>query len=237
MAKAEQMIAFVKAKNSSFDGKIAEAFIKVGNKYGIRGDIAFCQSIIETGWFKFSGGTAVTPDQHNYCGMGVTSKGMKGAIFNTIEDGVTAQIQHLFAYATKTAIPTGDTLLDPRFKYVTRGIAPNWEDLSNRWAMNANYGTHILDMYSQLIKTPIPTPVPTTPVPKPEQKPEVPTAHVVQKTAQKEVFFTATEIGHTHFDSVIIDGKGYISASDAAQLLGFKAVYDKLTKEIVFIKE
>lgn len=228
VAKVEQMISFVQAKNPGFDGKIAEAFLKVGNKYGVRGDIAFCQSIIETGWFKFTGGTAVTPDQHNYCGMGVTSKGMKGASFDTIEDGVAAQIQHLFAYASKASLPAGEKLLDPRFKYVTRGIAPNWEDLSNRWAMNPNYGAHILSMYAQLLLTPIPTVKP---------EPEVPKTHVVQKTEQKEVFFTATEIGHDHFESVVIDGKGYISASDAAKLLGFKAVYDKLLKEIIFIKE
>lgn len=224
------MIAFVKTKTPNFDENIAKAFIEVGETYGVRGDIAFCQSIIETGWFQFTGGTAVTLDQHNYCGLGVTSKGVKGAAFDTIKDGVTAQIQHLFAYACKATIPAGETLLDPRFKYVTRGIAPNWEDLSNRWAMNANYGTHIIAIYVQLLATPVPViiPEPTQPIH---------TNPIPQKTEQKEVFFTATEIGHTHYESVIIDGKGYISASDAAQLLGLKAVYDNLTKEILFVKE
>jgi N-acetylmuramoyl-L-alanine amidase/flagellum-specific peptidoglycan hydrolase FlgJ len=149
---AEKMVAFAKSKNPNAQDieEIAKAFINVGEKYGIRGDIAFCQSLIETGWFKFDGGTAVTPDQHNYCGLGVTSKGMKGNSFNTVEEGVTAQIQHLFAYACKDSVPNGEFVIDPRFKYVTRGIAPHWEDLSNRWAMNANYGTHILSLFEQL---------------------------------------------------------------------------------------
>lgn len=173
-ATREQMVTFLRAKNPEFKDteEIVDAFLEVGKKYGLRGDVAFCQSIIETGWFKFTGGTAVTPDQHNYCGMGVTSKGMKGASFKTAKDGVTAQIQHLFAYASYSAIPSEDELLDPRFKYVARGIAPHWEDLNMRWAMNDNYGQHILSVHEELLKV-VPTkpeePVVEAPV---EEKPK-----------------------------------------------------------------
>lgn len=154
VVSAEKMSAFVKSKNPNAQDidRIAKAFIDIGNKYGVRGDVAFCQSILETGWFKFDGGTAVTPDQHNYCGLGVTSKGVKGHSFPTIEAGVTAQIQHLFAYATKDDLPKGEKLIDPRFQYVTRGIAPHWEDLNMRWAMNDNYGQHIMSIYNDLLK-------------------------------------------------------------------------------------
>lgn len=143
-ATVDRMYEFVKSKNSSFDREIAEQFIAVGKIYGIRGDIALCQSIIETGWFKFDDGTAVTPDQHNYCGLGVTSLGKKGESFATIKAGVTAQIQHLYAYACTKAIPSGETLLDNRFKYVTRGSAPNWEDLGGKWSSVSTYGTQIV---------------------------------------------------------------------------------------------
>jgi N-acetylmuramoyl-L-alanine amidase len=175
----EKMIAFVKEKNPNalFIEEIAKQFIEVGKTYGIRGDMAFCQSLIETGWFKFDGGTAVTPDQHNYCGLGVTSKGMKGNSFTTVKDGVTAQLQHLFAYASKNELPNGEILLDPRFKYVTREIAPHWEDLSNRWAMNANYGTHIVALYEQLVNYVYVPPVveePVQPEPVQEPQPELP---------------------------------------------------------------
>jgi N-acetylmuramoyl-L-alanine amidase len=179
VVEAKKMVAFVKDKNPNVQDieAIANAFITVGEKYGIRGDIAFCQSIIETGWFKFDGGTAVTPDQHNYCGLGVVSKGVKGNAFETVEDGVTAQIQHLFAYACKTPVPNGEFVIDPRFKYVTRGIAPHWEDLSNRWAMNANYGKHILDLYKQLVEfeyVPVEEPIEEAPAPVEEAPVETP---------------------------------------------------------------
>lgn len=150
---AKKMAEFVKVKNPNAQDidKIAEAFIEIGNKYGVRGDIAFAQSILETGWFKFDGGTAVTPDQHNYGGLGVTSKGTKGNEFATVEEGVTAQIQHLFAYASKNELPAGEIIVDQRFDKVSpRGKAPHWEDLSMRWAMNENYGNHILSLYNQM---------------------------------------------------------------------------------------
>ena len=152
VATAERMYQFVKSQNSSFDREIAEQFIAVSQKYGLRGDIAICQSIIETGWFKYTGGTAVTPDDHNYCGLGVTTLGQKGSIFSTVKEGVTAQVQHLYAYACTKALPAGEVLVDSRFNYVSRGCAPNWEDLgSGKWATAAGYGTKIIAMYNDMM--------------------------------------------------------------------------------------
>jgi len=152
IASAYQMACFARQKNPSFDYKIAEAYALIGAKYGIRSDIAFCQAIVETGWFKFSDGTAVKPEQHNYCGLGVTSKGEIGVSFETIEKGITAHIQHLFAYANAQPLPFNELIIDPRFKYVQRGIAPYWEDLNNRWAMNSRYSDLILKIYNDLLK-------------------------------------------------------------------------------------
>ena len=162
-ATVERMYQFVKSKNSAFDREIAEQFYAVGQVYGIRGDIAICQSIIETGWFKFSDGTAVTPDQHNYAGLGVTSLGVKGESFATIKDGVTAQIQHLYAYACTKSLPSGETLIDNRFKYVTRGCAPNWEDLSSRWSSQKDYGEKIVEKYQEMMAFSVTEETPSTP--------------------------------------------------------------------------
>lgn len=158
-ATVDQLYNFVRQNNSSFDREIAEQFIAVSARYGLRGDIALCQSIVETGWFKYTGGTAVTADDHNYCGLGVTTLGKKGCQFDTVEEGVTAQIQHLYAYACTKALPSGETLIDPRFNYVTRGSAPNWEDLGGKWAAATNYGEKILALYVEMTgSTPTTTP-------------------------------------------------------------------------------
>lgn len=143
---AEQLIKFIKLKNPAFDANIAIEFINRCKKYGIRGDVAICQSILETGWFKYVG-SAVTPDQHNYAGIGVTSNGVKGSSFGSVAMGVEAQLQHLYAYATKAALPDGVARVDPRFDLVNRGSAPRWIDLNGKWSSGVEYGQKILGIY------------------------------------------------------------------------------------------
>lgn len=120
--------------NKDFDIEIAKSFFKLAPIYGIDPLMAISQSILETGWFKYQG-SAVKPEHHNYCGLGVTSNGIEGGKFDTIDDGVTAQYQHLYAYGTKDALDPNEKIIDPRFKYVTRGIAPYWQNLAGRWAV------------------------------------------------------------------------------------------------------
>jgi hypothetical protein len=127
------MTEFVKKVNPAFNPKIAEVFIKIGDIYGIRGDVAFIQSVIETNWFRFGGD--VRAEQNNFAGLGAVGDGARGASFSSIEEGVRAQIQHLYAYASKNALPKGEKLVDPRFQLVTRGSANNWEDLAGKWAV------------------------------------------------------------------------------------------------------
>ena len=155
-ADVDRMYYFVKSVNSSFPREIAENFYNVAKKYGMRGDIALCQSCVETGWFKYTGGTAVRPEHHNYCGLGVTDFGKPGCIFSTVKEGVTAQIQHLYAYATTKALPAGEVLVDPRFNYVTRGCAPTWESLGGKWAVATDYGTKILSIYNDMMNYTLP---------------------------------------------------------------------------------
>ena len=164
-ADCVKAIKKIVSNNSGFDVEIAKAFWKLAPKYNIDPVMAISQSILETGWFKYAG-SAVTPEQHNYCGLGVTSNGVEGGKFNTIEDGVTAQLQHLFAYGSKDAL--NETIVDPRFKYVTRGIAPYWQQLAGRWACpgydtktydtpakamaaNNTYGQKIRAIYNQIV--------------------------------------------------------------------------------------
>jgi hypothetical protein len=143
---AIQLAKFVKRKNPTFDSNIANEFIERCKKYGVRGDVAFCQSILETGWFKYEG-SAVTADQHNYAGLGVTSNGAKGLSFGSIGMGVEAQLQHLYAYATREPLPDGITQVDPRFNLVNRGSAPRWVDLNGKWSSGIEYGQKILAIY------------------------------------------------------------------------------------------
>lgn len=150
-ADPERMYQYVASRNPDFSREVAQAFYEIGELYGIRGDIALCQAIIETGWFRFDNGTAVLPSAHNYCGLGVKRRGDKGCSFKSVREGVTAMIQHLYAYSCRDAIPDGEDMLDPRFSFVTRGSATSWEALSGRWAMNRHYGRNILNIYKKML--------------------------------------------------------------------------------------
>ena len=101
------------------------------------------------------GKAAVTPEQNNFAGMGVTQNGVKGLSFDTAQRGIRCQIQHLKAYAcTETLVNEN---IDPRFKYVVRGCAPYVEWLGIRenpqgkgWAAGAGYGEKILSILKEI---------------------------------------------------------------------------------------
>jgi N-acetylmuramoyl-L-alanine amidase len=150
---AEQLAAFLIKHNPSpkincSALELAELFISEGNIEGVRGDIAFMQSLHETGHFRYGG--QVLPEQNNFAGIGATNNSPvgKGAWFDTPQLGVRAQLQHLKAYASKE--PLKQECVDPRFGLVTRGISPNWEDLNGRWAVpGPTYGQSILKLYGK----------------------------------------------------------------------------------------
>jgi len=150
---AEQMKAYLKAKNPGVAQPVLDMvplYLSEGRAEGVRGDIAFAQSCLETGNFTFSG-SAVTLSQNNFCGMGVTANGMKGNSFGTPQLGIRAQVQHLKAYASTDALK--NACIDPRFRYVTRGCAEYAEWLGQKenpagkgWAAGAGYGEKILSI-------------------------------------------------------------------------------------------
>lgn len=141
--KASQMAQYLISKNPNAKPwalEYAKLYLEEGEAEGVRGDGAWYQSCKETGNFKFDSGTAVTFDQNNFCGLGVTRKGMKGHSFDTPRLGIRAQIQHLKGYATTA--PLNNPCIDPRYKYITKGCAPRFEDLAGKWAV-PGYNTNL----------------------------------------------------------------------------------------------
>ncbi|MDO4535888.1 MAG: SH3 domain-containing protein [Clostridium perfringens] len=98
---------------------------------GVRGDIVIAQAIWETGYFQYGG--IVDANDNNYAGIGATGAAGVKEKFDTPRLGLRAQIQHLKAYASTESLVLD--LIDPRFKYVTRGSAPSVEELSGKWAV------------------------------------------------------------------------------------------------------
>lgn len=145
--------------------QMAQAFIDEGNAAGVRGDIAFCQAVLETGWFAYPGSPnpATTPPpapgnttfpgymmpwDHNYAGIGAFPGSNVYLRMPTAELGVRAQIQLLRHYADATAhasdptnlgapfLPTPGTPTPQAFDQAAyHGAAPRWVDLDGRWAV------------------------------------------------------------------------------------------------------
>ena len=125
VATTEQMRSYLKSKNPNAAQSVLDMiplYLSEGKTEGVRGDIAFAQSCLETGNFTFSG-SAVTLDQNNFCGMGVTSNGLKGNSFDTPQLGIRAQIQHLKAYACADDNP-GYSVFDESGKAIYTGKNP-----------------------------------------------------------------------------------------------------------------
>lgn len=157
-ASVSQLLAYLLSVNPSVPVSVLnmlQYYISEGVTEGVRGDIAFAQSCLETGNFTFAG-SAVTLEQNNFCGMGVTANGKKGNSFDTPQMGIRAQIQHLKAYACDQ--PLNGTCVDPRFAYVVRGSAPyvEWLGIQENpqkagWAAGKNYGTKILAILERVL--------------------------------------------------------------------------------------
>jgi hypothetical protein len=61
---------------------------------------------------------------------------------------VRAHIQHLKAYASTD--PVIQDIVDPRFRFITRGVAPLLALLGGRWSAELNYGDRILALVRRL---------------------------------------------------------------------------------------
>ena len=162
-ATAQQMALFCRSKNSTPQltscslEQLAEMFIEEGEAEGVRGDVAFAQSLHETGYFKFGG--IVLPIQNNYAGIGALNGNATGpaASFPDPRTGVRAQIQHLKAYASTEALV--NECVDPRFSLVARGVAPyvEWLGAADNpqgcgWAVpGAGYGANIVKLLGQIM--------------------------------------------------------------------------------------
>ena len=157
-ATVAQMQSYIKKVNPQVPNsviKMIPLYITEGAAEGVRGDIAFAQSCLETGNFTFTG-SAVTLSQNNFAGIGVTQTGMKGNSWESPQLGIRAQIQHLKAYACDQRLL--QTCVDPRFTYVTRETAPyvEWLGIQENphhygWAADKDYGQKIIQILNSIL--------------------------------------------------------------------------------------
>src|SRR5262245_28696203 len=151
---------------------LAQIFIDEGAKEGVRGDMAFVQSQLETGWLGFVG-SQIPPDANNYAGI-FAFNGRAGLstcafgdsapsrCFASPSIGARMQIQLLRSYADPTAKTAPGRLISAPSDRA--GMAPLWEYFGGIsppppncpcgkliWASAKDYGIRIIQMYSQAL--------------------------------------------------------------------------------------
>lgn len=130
-----------------------QIYIEEAEAEGVRAEVAFVQSMKETGWLQFGGDASI--EQFNFAGLGTTGNGVPGNSYPDVRTGVRAQIQHLKAYATEEALL--QECVDERYEYVEKGSAPYVQWLGQQenpqgvgWATAKNYGYSIVEMIESL---------------------------------------------------------------------------------------
>ncbi len=132
---------------------LAMYFVAEGEAEGVRADIAWAQSILETGNFGYRGSMVSTSD-NNYAGIGACDSCTSGFRYASPQMGARAQMQLLRAYADDNL--TTDRLGNPPVgrppeRVGVRGCCDTWMELSGVWATGPGYGVKILTLYNEML--------------------------------------------------------------------------------------
>jgi hypothetical protein len=123
----------------------------LGQRYGVRDDVAFAQAIVETGSFGFLASGQVAGTDNNFAGIGACDSCARGDVFADAATGVAAQLQLLHNYASAKPM-TGPlpTSAGPS------GCCSTWMSLTGVWATASDYGFAILTVYRQILEWVLP---------------------------------------------------------------------------------
>jgi hypothetical protein len=129
---------------------LAGFYVTEGQAEGVRGDVAFAQSMVETGAF-----TSPLTTHNNFAGIGACDSCATGFDFGSPQLGVRAQMQLLHAYSDKSLqiinLANPPVGADPDHLSV-RGCCPTWDKLTGTWASDPNYGPKIMTIYLSMLQ-------------------------------------------------------------------------------------
>lgn len=162
---ATDMISLFNRRNVEYPSSVLEAggagtieefceiILEEAEEEGVRGEVVFVQSMLETGWLQYGGDSSA--NQFNFSGLGTTGDGVPGISFPDVRTGIRAQVQHLKAYACSEDL--NQECVDERFAYVARESAPyvEWLGIQENpygggWAAGAGYGYKLRSLLAEL---------------------------------------------------------------------------------------
>lgn len=126
--------------------QLANWYLLIGASEGVRGDLAFAQSCVETGYFT----NGPSKRDNNFAGIAHYDGQSRGSGFDSPQQGITAQIQLL----KKVALGNEVQLANP-------DVSPNWggrqagtlAGLAGNWATATNYATIVGGVFRDMLGT------------------------------------------------------------------------------------
>ena len=134
--------------------QLAQDYQDWGQKTGVRYDVAFAQSVVETGFFSFPAGGQLTAKDNNFAGIGACDTCAHGWSFPDASTGVGAQLELLYDYASSKGLPKG--LPNVIGAGGPGGCCQTWTQLAGVWASSTVYGISIMTVYHQMLSWLIP---------------------------------------------------------------------------------
>jgi hypothetical protein len=126
-------------------GNLVSDYLEAARDTGVRGDVAFAQSIVETGYFSFPSFGQDPAKYNNFAGIGACDSCKHGWRFPSAMAGVLSQQLLLSSYASPVPVVGG------RAPAGVQGCCRTWMGLSGVWASNPAYGFEILSVYNEML--------------------------------------------------------------------------------------
>lgn len=123
-------------------GDLIALYLSEGDAEGVRGDMAFVQAVLETGYFT-NGDTAI----NNFAGIGHFDGTASGSPFPNPIIGVRAQIQLLKKYA----LGNDARLANPDVAPSAGASATTWGALAGTWATATDYWKALNTIYESML--------------------------------------------------------------------------------------
>jgi hypothetical protein len=135
-------------------GQLVDDYFKAADLTGVRGDIAFAQSVIETGYFSFPSYGQDAPEFNNFAGIGACDTCKHGWRFPSAMTGVLSQEELLQVYATPPHL--AGEYGKPSSNFGIEGCCLTWMSLAGTWASSPAYGYDILNIYNKMLAWALP---------------------------------------------------------------------------------
>jgi murein DD-endopeptidase MepM/ murein hydrolase activator NlpD len=116
-------------------------YLSEGELEGVRGDLAFAQAVLETGYFTNS-----DTSRNNFAGIAHYDDAASGRPFASAAEGVRAQIQLLHKFAAGNQVELARPDVSPN----AGASATTWAELAGTWATDPGYWTSLSGLFARM---------------------------------------------------------------------------------------